>query len=276
MRYLVLFLFIFLPLSASIVESNCLDEINKHLKPNTLVLLNIDAAVVDSPIFLGSEPWYAFIKPHTKNNREYYSLMIDLMQRIPLVGVEDETAAIIAALQKKGVPVLALTGRGKDHLHQLPVPHYDLQTLKELKSIGVNFAHSSLPSQLQNLPEPYALQEGIFFAGDADKGAYLKAILELSHYTPDRVIFVSKLSHLTAVEASLKGLGVDFVGIHYTSARHVQDFDPLAALIQFASLMDGCSSPLSDLEAIALKSMYQDRSLSEYAKKLLHTWFSRF
>lgn len=230
-------------LSALIVKSDHLDDLNKYVKPDTLVLLNIDAAVVDSAIFLGSDPWYSYLKAKVGiDTRLYYKLMIYITQKIPLTGVEDDTAAIIRSLQMRCIPVLALTGRGKDHLHELSVRDYDKQTLQELKQAGVDFS-KSVPSQLD-------LTDGILFAEDNDKGLFLKAFLEKSGYFPRRIIFVSKLSHLTSVEKAMAEMGIDFVGIDYGFSR--PNFDLLAALMQLKALLeqDRC---LSDAEAIVLK-----------------------
>ena len=184
----------------------------------------------------------------------YYKLMVYITQKVPVVGVEPATSSVIGTLQKWHYPVLAFTGRGKDHLHSHPVLHYDKQTQNELRQAGIDFSLSEIPGEFKDLPEPYRIKYGIIFAGEAKKGPFLRKLLEQAGYFPKKIIFVSKMEHLISVEESMKELSIDFIGIHYNYiSRHSHTFDPLIALIQLKTLFEK-DQLLSNEQAMKLKS----------------------
>jgi Protein of unknown function (DUF2608) len=275
----LIFFIVCLPvyISAVIVETDRIQDIMKYADKNTLILLNIDIAVIESSIFLGSGPWYDFLKIKTEELHDkhpeidsnfYYKMMLYITQKVPVVGVEGETSSFIKKLQENHYPVLAFTGRGKDKLHSLPIPNYDKQTQTELQQADIDFSQSDIPEKFQELLEPYNLVNGIIFGGDAKKGPFLKELLVQS-YIPEKIVFASKLDHLISVKKSMKELGVDFVGIHYNHiSQNAHKFDPLVALIQLEAIMEN-NQVLSNEEAMRLKPQYENLAIEEFTELLV-------
>jgi Protein of unknown function (DUF2608) len=281
------FLVLVFPLyiSAMIVKTDSIQDICKYTQNETLILLNIDTAVIESSLFLGSAPWYDFLKIKIEelskkypkmDSTFYYKLLLYITQKVPVGGFEPITSSFIEQLQAEHFPVLAFTGRGKNNLHGFKIENYDKQTINELNQAHIDFSKSEIPDSLQNLPEPYTIVKGIIFADEQKKGPFLKAILEKANYFPKRIIFVSKQEHLVSVEASMRELGIDFVGIRYDYIeQNSYKFDLLAALIQLKSILE-TERLVSNKEAIALKPQYENLSIDVFTESLLFKFLNTY
>ena len=191
-----------------------------------LVIFDIDNTVLVSELYLGSEPWYSAaygqIAPLRQSSPAAFApkneCLVRLLSRVqaaaPWKIAEPGLAARIAALQAKGVPVLALTSRN----------HLAVEaTLSALKKQGVDFSRTAPWKEFDSFPPwPGAraaiYKGGVCFGRGEDKGRLLLALFEKFAYRPQAVLFADDSAKNTAaVAAALADARIPLNAWRYTA-----------------------------------------------------------
>ena len=195
-----------------ILESNKLEDVYKHLKKNTLVLFDIDNTIAN--IQGNIEPWVHHkaeqLSRNGLNKEEAFHftlcmffILTDFAKFLPIGNAPD----IIQDLQKKSIPVLALTKRS------MP---FSKMTIKKLRKIGIDFSKQTLYQKNINLPATYmgGFSHGIIFTGSNKKGEILSLFLKKTNLVPSKIIFLDdRRKHLQSVANMCKEKNIPFVGI---------------------------------------------------------------
>jgi hypothetical protein len=160
------------------------------------------------------------------------------------VLVEEETPVLIQNLQKKKVPVIALTSCSTGRLG--PIEKMELWRAEHLKSLQIDFSSSFPAISSQSFEElsigtkrPPIYERGILFSHGYKKGDVLAAFLKKNRIKPSKVIFIDDLvENLASVESSLETLGIPSKTVHYLGAkRFYKELNEEIILYQFKHLM---------------------------------------
>jgi hypothetical protein len=254
-RFLCPFIIIFLSsyLSADIRECSSTRQILEEVQPDTLFIFDIDNTLIRPCQVLGSDEWvdYCFKKKQEEESSpdEVKRSVIETWMAVQVLTkmrlIEEESPAVVAELQQKGLSVMVVTSRGEDVIRT---------TRLQLQSVGIDMAKATVCKEsffLNDFPTVHFV-DGILFAGGLTKGDVLKSFLHQIGYTPKRIVFIDdKKSALISV-SQLEKEGIEFVGLRYNRADPiVRSFDALVADHELAHLQQ---SLMSDEEAI--KQLY--------------------
>jgi len=203
---------------AHIIEHDCIAEVAKHLEPNKkmLILFDIDNTLAAPSGDLGSDQWFNHIVTVYQQQgfatKDAFKTAVDLYHHIhahlDLKPAEAETPAFVASLQKKNIPVLALTARS-----------FIERTFEQLETIAIDFTPNAVTNNTFDLSQqhPAFYQQGIIFSGNNNKGLVLCAFFDRIGYQPDKIIYVDdKEGNIKAVEEAVEKRGIEFVGIRYS------------------------------------------------------------
>lgn len=217
-RFLLALVLLTTTLSAEIVEVKQMHEIKSHLKPDTLVIFDIDNCLIEPKQLLGSDQWgYHQIAKYQKEGLtkeeafKKVNFEFTAIHNITEVKpVETTTPDLIRTLQKKNYTLMALTGRAPDMaaitIKQLNDADYDL-TPTTLSKNEISF---------KNGEKEVLLKKGILFTALSHKGTALFTLFSKLNYKPKRILFIDdKLSYVTLVENSCNEHKVPYVGLRY-------------------------------------------------------------
>ena len=204
---------------SEIIEVKQMHEMKTHLKPDTLIIFDIDNCLIEPKQLLGSDQWgYYQIAKYQKEGLtkkqafKKVSFEFTAIHNITEVkAVEATTPKLIRELQKKNYPVIALTGRAPDMaaitIHQLSKADYDLTT--------TTLSEKEIP--YNNDKTGVLFKKGILFTALSHKGKALFTLLKKLNYTPKRILFIDdKLSYVTLVEKSCKEHNIPYIGLRYS------------------------------------------------------------
>lgn len=205
--------------NSNILTIASMQEIQKHIDKDTLVLLDLDHTVFEGKEYgYGHGNWfYDQVEEGKTLGYEPKAVVARLFphwlhsqQNTQVKAVEAITPTVIKELQDKGIKVMGLTSR------QLPLADI---TLKQLSSIGIDFEASSFPvvSIDKTFSSPTLMKKGVIFCSDYnDKGAVLQAYLQKMQVTPQKVVFVDDgLRNIESVIKSFAGKPVEVAGFYY-------------------------------------------------------------
>jgi len=225
--YLVLFFT--MQTHATIIESNKLEDIYKYVDQNSLVIFDIDntLGIVED----GAEAWVDYRTDDLlKKGLSYddafplviamFCTLIEFAKLKPIGNSPD----IVKNLQKKEIPVIALTKRS---------PPFANATIKHLKNIGIDLSKNKLYQKDLLLPVTYLslFSHGIIFTGGNTKGNVLAAFLKKINYTPKKIIFIDdQKKRVVSVEQMCKKHNIPFIGIRFSLMDNIKKrFTPKAA-----------------------------------------------
>ncbi len=206
--------------NAQIIESPIISVVHEHVdSQDTLVLFDLDETVFEVPGKI-NDFWFTQMWNHARTlghddhgaANAIVPLYESLMGQAPTVlPAEENTIALIHALQKKQIPVMGLTTRGATLAES---------TAQQLDSIGIDFSVTSItPYNISFvLPKEQArLYKGVMFCASNSKGDALKALLNAAPFKPKKIVFVDdKERHLKAVKQAATDLGCAFIGVRYS------------------------------------------------------------
>lgn len=165
---------------------------------DSCLVLDIDNTVIEPSNFVvGSDQWFDKLTERAtqiipdKNEAVGYVISIysEVQKYLHMQPVEQSIVAIVKALQKIGIPVIALTSRSDD-LRQ--------ETLRQLDEVGVN------------------LHDKIIFCANRSKGDCLKEYLLTCNKKLSHIVMVDdKEKHLIHVKNAVASLGLRFDGVRY-------------------------------------------------------------
>jgi hypothetical protein len=211
------FLFLISSLCAEIVQIKNIGECKEHIKPQMLLIFDIDNTIMETAQSIGSDQWFSYrIEENIKQGMsKEESLKIALAEWISIQNktkvklVEPPTAQLIEDLQKDGWQILGLTIRGIE---------LATKTLEQLKSIGVDFKKTTPVSQeiiFKQLPGAI-YRRGVLFSTGSSKGSLLFQFFKETGYYPKKILFVDdKENHLKDVEKYCNELEISFIGLRY-------------------------------------------------------------
>ncbi len=235
------------------IEITKMESILSKIDQKTLVVFDIDNTIVQPTQMLGSDQWYSYRVKFHENAGLSTDDAIDsalsewtkVQLQTPVRAVERSTVQIIQNIQRRGIPVMALTAR--------PIELARASRL-QLKSVGVDLshAHGFGNSDIEIDGEHSSLfTQGVLLVGAKNnKGKVLVEFLKMQNYHPRSIVFVDdKEKHVLNVGDALKELNVAYTGFRYGAAdKYVAGFDIRIAEIQHKYFLS-TGKFISDTEA---------------------------
>ncbi len=228
-------------------------DVLKAANKNALVLFDVDDTLIEpSSIVFRSNiknqddcSWIGELFSSAFANAKYsgdYYLSILQSQEVPLL-IEPAIVQTIAALQNRGVKVLALTAMWTGAYFTIPsVPEWRFNKLKEL---GIDFSKADFPDMIfDELPQEEdhfpMLYHGILCTIQASKGQVLGAFLDRVGWKPDQVIFFDdSMERVESVADEMRKRGIPFHGYQYNGAQLVPgELDKEVATLQLKHLVE--------------------------------------
>lgn len=222
----------------NIVKIETLSDISVSQPQQTLFLFDIDDTLIDSNHMLGTKAWRRYIREATKkiddtqNWHDVFSYF--LAKEYPYSTVETQTGEYVKKLQENGYAVCGLTTRERSIWYNMHVEGVDKLTVNQLHSINIDLNNKSLENSYPELSMDFEYYEGVFFANEESKGAYLTKLLKTAHQLPKKIIFIDdKRDQVESVAKALAELGIEHECFFYplTDAK-AKSFNPLIANIQ--------------------------------------------
>lgn len=253
--FILPFILFFAPLTGQIIEVDHFCEIKNHLKPNTLVVLDIDDTLIVPIQTLGTDAWFCYwLDKHQSDGLSKEEALERALADWEAIRhltemnlVEEGTDGIVQDLQNGGIPVIGLTTQG----HTLA-----RRTVNQLSSLNIDLSKSApcqndiyFPASLNGHEHGILYRKGILFTSGTPKGKAFLLLLEHLAIQPDHVLFINdKKSHLLDLGSSVEEAGIAFTGLRYTfSDERVTLFNEEIANIQWEKSSFG--RILSDEEA---------------------------
>ena len=237
------------------ISSDVVDLIARVDPQRVLVVFDLDNTLLAMDQGLGSDQWYDWQKRlstiETCDPRyvgERFAVQGALYFASAMRPTQADAASQVAALQERGLTVIALTSRGQD---------YRLQTFRELRRNGYDFTHSAfgppggydeafVPVQDGRLSR---YEDGVFLTAGQHKGKMLHALLQKTGAPLPAVVVMidDKQKNLDAVMETFGALGVAVHAWRYTGEDdNVENFDEQKAHAQWTAL----EGPLRDIQAV--------------------------
>ncbi|SCA58619.1 hypothetical protein AB751O23_AG_00250 [Chlamydiales bacterium SCGC AB-751-O23] len=234
-----------------IIESFHLDEVLRYANQKTLIVFGLGETLISSETLLGSSTWgWEMINHNLSKGISFEDasdnlipLWNDLSAKIAYKAVEINTPDTIRKLQKKGAPMIAITG------HYIEVAH---PILSKLKNIGIDFSQSAAAKKDFTLHTPYPSKfiSGIIFTGfqNSKGGAFLK-YLDQSEVSFDKIIFVDdNLDNIEEMKKAAIIINKPYLGILYKGGHHThKSLNPDIAKLQWIFLNKILPNHLTDL-----------------------------
>ncbi|MBI2742897.1 MAG: DUF2608 domain-containing protein [Chlamydiales bacterium] len=267
--------------AAEIKEIDRISSILPDIEEETLVLLDIDETLIETPIMLGGKAWRRYArnilnksKGEEEATRIHDKLTYFIAGQVPYIAIEDEVYGCFTEFKTKNASVFGFTARGREHWYDMPSPDGEALGVLHLKQAGIELYPSSVIADEALFLHP-SYGQNIFFAYPLeDKGDLILELFAGTSYRPSKVVFVDdKLDHARSVDSALKSLGIPAVCFHYTHVDSYRPFDAMIAHIQLEKLLFE-NRTLSNDEAAALKSKYADKNPDEFFLELINRFLS--
>lgn len=205
---------------AELVEIKSMKELQPKLEPGTLVVFDIDNTLLTPSGNIGSDHWYEYlIGAYKRDDAQLTDEQAEekaaqawskTLPTVKPVAVEDLEPAFVAAVQKRGLRVMALTARE---------PADAAVTFAQLKAVGYDLAASAPSAKEWRSKSGGLYSKGVFLAGDGNKGEFLVEFLKASGLAPKAVVFADdKLKHAKNVDAALTAAGIPVTAFRYGGA----------------------------------------------------------
>lgn len=249
-------------LFASVEEIDTFDKILPEIDPQTLVLLDLDETLIETPIMLGGKAWRKYAKQIIEKCRSekeaeeiHDKLTYFLAKRVAYIPVEESTPKHIKTLQAQGAHIFGFTARGRCHWYDLEAADGQSLAFLHLKQAGYDFSQDE---ETPHFKHHWSYADGVFFAYPIEsKGELVLDLFENTTCRPNKVIFVDdKLTHVMDVDKALDKLHIPAKCYFYAYIDLHRFFDPMVAHIQLQKLVFE-NLLLSDEEAATLKKNYR-------------------
>lgn len=243
-------------LQGVIVETANFHEILNHIRPNTLVLLDIDDTLMIPEQTLGSDVWFMY---QLKNYQQKYSSEQALDKTLAeweairhltkMKIVEEGTQEIVKKMQDQQVTVMCLTTQGLA---------LATRTVNQLLALGIDPIVTAPSKEDHYFINGHGVlyRHGVLFTSGTPKGPALAKLLDILDITPEHVVFINdKQTHLRDVEVTLDCRQIPFTGLRYTySDARVNQFNPEIAKIQWEHSTFGKILSDEEVEKMALST----------------------
>ena len=201
-------------------------ELTPEVKPGTLVVFDIDNTLLEPVGNIGSDQWYYYLLKAYKRDGNLSDAEAEdraakawtsTLGKVKVRPVEALTPPLVAALQRNGIQVMALTARGTED---------EGATMGQLKDIGVDLGANTVTTKRLAFKKgkladaEQLFSGGVFFASEAaDKGKVLAAFMKKLKLKPSKVVFADDKPHHTKnVDAALTAAGIPVVALRYGAA----------------------------------------------------------
>lgn len=236
------------------IETNTFSDLLKYIRPNSLVLLDIDDTLMEPQQTLGSDVWFRWRINYYKNQGIEPRLALEtaLMDWVSVQSltkvklVEPGTDDIVRRVQDEGFHVMGLTTRGAS---------LATRTTQQLNTIDIDLSRAA-PTNNELLflnPHEVIFKNGALFTSGTHKGKALFKFLDkineqFSIDEIEEVVFINdKSTHLAQIQETCEERGIPFIGLRYGfSDERVNNFSEEIALYQFEQF----GKILTDEEAI--------------------------
>jgi len=209
-----------------IFEKDSIRVVDKHLHAETLLILDLDNTLIESIFHYGSYQWGGYlireaIKKGMSEEEALETTMTDwnrAQYEIEMKTIEDEVSGWLNQLHSQGVKILALTARS---------PQIAQVTHAHLEKHGLKFSDWGAQEMHYGKSAEGYLEKGVLFVGPKNnKGKFLLDFISKLDVTYKKIVFVDdQISYLEQVENSLKGSGIEFIGVRYSRAdQRVKSF----------------------------------------------------
>lgn len=219
MKLILLFFASFSIAYGAILELGSFKDLQTHLTPDTLVILDIDDTLLIPPQMLGCDEWFnSRLKDHRAEGHSASEALEKSLAEwegvrhlTKMEVVEPGSEVIVKTLQNQGYKVMGLTTQGlalaTRTSQQLMQNHFDLK----LTSPSTQDAYFNVNQH------GVLWRNGILFTSGTPKGKALFALCDKIDYVPKRIVFVNdKKSHLAEVESEAIKRKVEFIGLRYS------------------------------------------------------------
>ena len=236
-RFILSILFlIYCPLQAEILEIKNMDQVYNYLKPNTLIIFDIDNTLIEPVQSVGSDQWFRhriayWIDHGMEQEVALEKALADWMavQNITKMQLsEPNIAKIVRHLQGRNFTVMGLTTRGLG---------MSTRTNQQLATVGIDLSKTA-PSKddifFMN-QRGVLFREGTLFTANTHKGAALFKLLDQLDMTPKMILFINdKRSHIVPIEEWAIKRNIPFIGLRYSQLdEKVKNMDIEVTDIQF-------------------------------------------
>ncbi len=235
-RYFALIFAFLAPLSGEIIEVMHMDQLTTVLKPNALVIFDIDNTLIEPVQALGSDQWFHHRIAHwidrgLEQDEALEKALADWMsvQNITKVQlVEPNIDRIVRHLQEQGFSVMGLTTRGLG---------MSTRTNQQLASVGIDLSRTA-PTQddlfFMN-GRGVLFRGGTLFTANTHKGKALFTFLDTLGIQPKMIIFINdKRSHIIPIAEWAEKRKIPFIGLRYGAAdEKVKNLDAEVVDLQF-------------------------------------------
>jgi len=220
---------------AEIRECSSTEEVLNLANGKALVIWDIDNTILCPSQSLGSDPWFRHyhqkLKDEGVNDKDALETAVDMLHKIyhrtRVRLIEEKTPKVIDILQKRKLPVIAITTRS---------PEVAECTINHLASLGIDMKKGRPLHQDFEFAECCNLlfKDGVLFTTGSHKGTAFAAFLKRCDFSPSRVVFIDdKAAYLHEIEEVCAAKGIEFIGLRYSGADEiVKNFRPEVADLQ--------------------------------------------
>ena len=204
-------------ISATIVESMTIQDIEKYRTQGTLIIYDLDNTLIEPVQLLGSDQWFYYrlgqmVEKYNDREKALRKTLVEWVaaQAVNKVKVVEEgTAELIRLQQAEGTMIMGLTTR--DGL----MAHCTLDQLDEL-AIDLRKTAPRTEPLIFHSERPIFFDGGVLFTSGTHKGKAFLKFLELVDYQPKRVLFINdKYSNIKEVAHVCYETGIEFLGLRY-------------------------------------------------------------
>ncbi len=208
---------------AVILKIKSIEEIADHIRPDTLVVLDLDNTVVEPHQTLGSDEWFGdSIQRNFDEGKPYKEALLHTLNQwsqvqlhAPMKPVEPGTLHLIRNLQRAGNPVLGLTAR-----YQILAE----RTIEQLRALDLDFLATPIVRDNRDKELDFGLRyhKGIIFVGDQlTKGQAFEKFIDHHQLKPSHVVFVDdRVEHAESMEQTLISKNIDHTVFRYGFNDH--------------------------------------------------------
>lgn len=204
-------------LAAEIIETNDIHDIKNYIKPETLVIFDIDNTLIEPVQTLGSDQWFyhrleSSIAKGTNKNDALHKTIAEwsaIQQVTKVKEVQPGTKELIAELQNKGYIIMGLTTRGLG---------LSTRTIDQLQSVGIDLAVTA-PTHAEIFfinNHSVLFRGGTLFTAGTHKGMALIKFLGQIKLAPESVVFINdKRQNIEEVDEICNKCQIPFIGLRY-------------------------------------------------------------
>lgn len=190
-------------------STSSLKEALSEVRPDTLVLVDLDNTLVRSVDGVGSNRWFRQLTREATALGVNDKLLLKVIKRVfdqlnSRSGswlIEENTPSLLSELVSAGIRVNALTARD---------PELITFTLAQMKSLGFQLSQNS-DHEVSMLGDKAIASDGVIFSAGPRKGHALALFLDQNRLRPKKIVIVDdSLTNLVdvALEAEKRGIPV--------------------------------------------------------------------